>query len=49
MVGLKAQGQLGWIYEKGLGTEKDFKLALEWYKKAADQGDAWAQGQLGWY
>ena len=34
-------------YEKGVGCEKDENLAFYWYKKAAEQGNAIAQYNLG--
>lgn len=36
---VEAQRALGRIYESGLGVGKDREKAIEWYKKAADQGD----------
>jgi TPR repeat protein len=41
------QNNLGHMYEKGLGVEKDYKRAREWYQKAADQGYPRAQCNLG--
>ncbi len=38
---------MGEIYEKGLGTTPDFAKAASWYRKAADQGHARAQFNLG--
>ena len=40
---------LGWIefYHGLLGTPKDYAKALEWYTKAADQGNALAQFYIG--
>jgi hypothetical protein len=35
------------MYDNGRGVEKDFKEAVKWYQKAADQGDAKAQNNLG--
>ena len=34
-------------YDNGEGLEQDFKEAVKWYQKAADQGDADAQYNLG--
>ena len=31
-----------------LGAEQDMKKAVEWYKKAAKQGNMWAQHNLGY-
>ena len=28
--------------------EQDYERAVKWYTKAAEQGDAWAQTDLGW-
>ena len=38
-----AQYNLGYCYEKGMGVSKDEEKAVEWYTKAANQGDADAQ------
>ena len=35
-----AQSGLGYMYQEGQGVEQDFKEALKWYQKAADQGYA---------
>ena len=35
------------MYEKGRGVTQDFTQALSWYQKAADQGSALAQNNLG--
>jgi len=42
-----AQANLGWLYQAGLGVEKDIQKAYQWYTKAADQGQAVAQNNLG--
>ncbi|GBC10321.1 hypothetical protein RclHR1_09520006 [Rhizophagus clarus] len=34
---IKAQFNLGKIYENGKGVEKDMDQAIFWYKKSADQ------------
>ena len=36
----QAQLNLGVCYQYGIGVEKDEKQAVEWYQKAAEQGDA---------
>jgi hypothetical protein len=41
-----AQFGLGQMYEDGLGTDKDMTKALEWYGKAAKQGDIRAVKKL---
>lgn len=33
----RCQNQLGIWYEKGIGTEQNYRLALEWFQKAAEQ------------
>jgi len=38
-----AQYNLAVCYENGTGVEKDEQEAVEWYKKAAEQGYASAQ------
>lgn len=43
----KAQGQLGWMYANGNGVPEDAVKAVEWYRKAAEQGDAYGQYSLG--
>ena len=35
------------MYEKGQGVTLDYTAAMRWYRKAADQGDASAQTNLG--
>ena len=42
-----AQLSLGEKYYDGQGVLKDYKEAMKWYRKAADQGDAMAQARLG--
>lgn len=46
--GAEAQNNVGEIYSKGLGTEPDFGMAFQWFKKAADQGYARAKINLGY-
>jgi TPR repeat protein len=43
----KAQGELGLLYEKGLGTAPDDKKAAYWLTEAAQKGDADSQNNLG--
>ena len=38
---------LGYLYQTGKGTEKDLVLAIEWYQRAVDQGEAMAMFNLG--
>jgi len=35
---VECQVFLGWLYQQGLGTTQDYKYALEYYSKAAQQG-----------
>jgi len=42
-----AQASMGWLYQMGLGIEKDTKKALQLYLAAAQQGNAVAQNNLG--
>ena len=35
-----AENQLGLCYENGIGVDKDEKIAMEWYKRAANKGSA---------
>ena len=42
-----AQLNVGVLYEKGLGTPRDYAEAARWYLKAAQQGDAEAQFNIG--
>ena len=37
---------MGTCYENGEMVEKDIKKAVEWYKKAAEQGNGYAQLHL---
>jgi TPR repeat protein len=43
----KAQNNLGNCYYRGNGVAEDYSKAVEWYRKAADQGYAAAQNNLG--
>ena len=42
-----AQYNLGLMYENGQGVPQDFKEAVKWYRKSAEQGDADAQSMVG--
>ena len=42
-----AQHKLGVMYVRGIGTKKDGDIGYEWYKKAADQGHARSQYNVG--
>ena len=41
------QFNLGVMYDQGKGVEQDYKQAVYWYKKSAEQGYANAQYNLG--
>ena len=43
-----AQYNIGAYYYWGIVVEKDFEIAVNWYKKAAVQGHVLAQYYLGW-
>jgi len=43
----RAQNELGWLYQSGLGTDLDPAQAAHWYRRAATQGLAVAQTNLG--
>lgn len=45
---VEAQRILGLRYGNGDGVEKDYAIAVSWYRKAAEAGDAIAQNQLGY-
>lgn len=38
---------LGELYEKGNGVDRDMKESIEWYRKAAQSGNVYAQMSLG--
>ncbi|HNV84124.1 MAG TPA: caspase family protein [Arenimonas sp.] len=44
----EAQNNVGEIYSKGLGTDPDYGMAYQWFKKAADQGFNRAKINLGY-
>jgi TPR repeat protein len=39
--------RLGVLYQEGHGVPKNYELALQWYRKAADAGNATAIYNLG--
>lgn len=43
----QAQFRLGLMFHQGRGAPRNYRLASEWYRKAADQGHAGAQNNLG--
>lgn len=42
-----AQNNLGGMYHAGIGVQKDYVKAMEWYQKAAEQGIAHAFYNIG--
>jgi hypothetical protein len=44
----RAQLNLGWMYEDGVGEDQDYAKAAQWYRQAADQGEPMAENNLGW-
>ena len=42
-----AQNNLGFMYHTGKGATQDYKEAVKWYRKAAEQEDVFAQYSLG--
>ena len=45
----EAQYHLGMMYNNGLGTDKDPRKAIEWFRKAADAGEPLAAYKVGCY
>ncbi len=43
-----AMTSIGVIYEKGLGTDRDYRTALDWFYRAADAGEPAAMFWIGW-
>lgn len=43
----EAQANVGEIFERGLGGEPNYEMAIHWYQKSADQGDKRALFNLG--
>ena len=43
----KAQTNLGFMQQQGLGVPQDYKAAMNWYKRAVETGLALAQYNLG--
>jgi len=41
------QFKVGWCYKNGMGVKKDSKMAVDWYKKAANNGHLIAMHNLG--
>ena len=45
----EAEELIGVMYALGLGVERDYERAFEWYLRASLKGHAGAQSGLGWY
>src|SRR6185295_19171805 len=43
----RAQTQLGYRYQNGIGVPQDYGLAADWYNRAAERGEPRAQHLLG--
>lgn len=43
-----AQTMVGEIFQRGLGTQPDFIMAMQWYQRAAKQNDMRAQVNIGY-
>ena len=44
---LSAQFTLGWIYEHGADVPQDYREAIDWYRRAASQGEPEAINTVG--
>ena len=44
---IRAQCQLAYLHERGLGVKQDLQQAIAWYEKAAAQGNDYAENSLG--
>src|ERR1039458_24193 len=42
-----AQNNIGYLYDEGLGVERDYKEAFTWYRKAAEQNQPAALFNVG--
>ncbi|MEO5348244.1 MAG: sel1 repeat family protein [Magnetococcus sp. YQC-3] len=42
-----SQSTMGWMYHTGTGVTRDHAQAMQWYRKAADQGNLSAQYNIG--
>ena len=45
---VKAQNNLGTMYQQGLGVQQDYAEAVKWYRKAVEQGFESAKNGLAW-
>ncbi len=43
---MRAQQQLGYLYQHGIGVDQNESEAIHWYTKAAQQGNIAAHEQL---
>jgi TPR repeat protein len=43
----RAQGEVGFHYQKGVGISANLNEAIKWYTRAAENGDSFAQTKLG--
>ncbi|MGE4488791.1 MAG: hypothetical protein AB7E95_04505 [Kiritimatiellales bacterium] len=48
MGSIYAGADIAACYEKGIGVPVDDELAVEWFRRTAGRGNAWAQYKLGW-
>ena len=44
---LQLRANLAGMYAKGYGVEQDYAQAMQWCRRAADQGNVGAQQQIG--
>ena len=44
-----AAGQIGELYQKGLGVEQDYEQAFNWYSKGAKMNDIYSQTLMGYF
>jgi TPR repeat protein len=45
---MHAENNIGYLYQNGLGVNKDCHEAMQWYLTAANQGEPSAENNLGW-
>jgi TPR repeat protein len=43
----EAQNHLGWMYQKGVGTDPNLRKAIQWFRRSAEKGSAAAMYNLG--
>lgn len=44
----KSMTDIGYMHEKGFGTQKNSEEAFKWYERAAEKGESMALNNLGW-